>query len=508
VNIFLLGNAWRGCARDLRSVVLATAALACVASHAQGVPKGTTTANVTGIFGPVVSWPLIPIHAALLPDGRVMSYGTDLSGNQGAKLHYSVWDPRKGTGADAHLVFPNTTGTDVFCGAQALLPSGQLLIAGGDDTINGQRNYANPDINVFDPSSNALTGAPDVRMMVPRWYPTLLTLNTGETLVLAGWQNPGRLVAPVPEVFTSASQWRRLDGVLSEEAFSGENALYPRAFQAPNGKVFVLNRQGNSYYLDPTGEGSISKTPLSLPPAHQFLPAIMYAPGKILSLRFGDKAYAVDISGMTPVATQVASVGQDRVNGSLTVLPDGKVFVSGGSPQDNNPKGVAMTSAIWDPASDAWSTGATAQQMRLYHSISMLLPDGSVLTGGGGAPGPQTNLNAEIYYPPYLYKKDGSGKPAVRPMVIFPPTAVHWGSKFPVAATSPISRVTLVRAGSVTHTVDFDQRFIDLPLSQTPGFVRFATAPADANAAPPGFYMMFVFDWNGVPSVASMVRIG
>ena len=67
--------------------------------------------------------------------------------------------------------------------------------------------------------------------------------------------------------------------------------------------------------------------------------------------------------------------------------------------------------------------------------------------------------------------------------------------------------MTLVRAGSVTHSVDFDQRFIDLPLSSVPGFVRFATPPADAKVAPPGFYMMFVFDWNGVPSVATMVRI-
>lgn len=497
-----------GWAQRAQAVVLAAGALACSAPWAQGIPKGTTTASVTGIFGPVVPWPLIPIHAALLPDGRVMTYGTDLSGNQGAKLHYSVWDPRRGTGADAHLVFPNTTGTDVFCGAQTLLPSGQLLIAGGDDTIDGQRNYANPDINLFDPGSNALTGASDLRMMAPRWYPSILTLSSGETLVLGGWQNRNRLVASVPEVLTSGAQWRRLSGVINDEMLHGENALYPRTFQAPNGKVFVLNARGQTFYLDPTGDGTISKTPLTLPLSHQFLPSVMYAPGKILSLRFGDKAYSLDINGMTPAATQVASVGQDRVNGSLTVLPDGKVFISGGSPRDNSPTGVAMTSMVWDPVVDTWSTGATAQQMRLYHSISMLLPDGSVLTGGGGAPGPETNLNAEIYYPPYLYKKDGSGKPAVRPMVVFPPTAIHWGSKFPVAATSPISRVTLVRAGSVTHTVDFDQRFVDLPLSQTPGFVRFATAPADANVAPPGFYMMFVFDWNGVPSVASMVRIG
>jgi Domain of unknown function (DUF1929) len=490
-----------------------TAALALASNQvlAQAVPKGTTTAASTGIFGPVVSWPIIPVHAALLPDGRVMTYGTDALGNQGAKFHYDIWDPRAGTSSGSHMLLPNTTGTDVFCGAQTLVPAtGQLLLTGGDFTINGQRNYGNPDVNVFDYRTNELTSNAQARMQVPRWYPFVLTLSTGETLVLGGWQNINRLVAAVPEVYTLDGKWRQLTGAVNEEAtsgFAGLNALYPRAFQAPNGKVFVLSTSGTTYYLDPTGEGSISRTPLNLPESHQFMPSVMYAPGKILTHRVGDKTFSVDITGMTPTYTEVSPVGQDRVNGFLTVLADGKIFATGGSVQDNVVKSVAYTSKIWDPATDTWSTAATSPKMRLYHAISMLLPDGSVLTGGGGAPGPQTNLDAEIYYPPYLYKRDGSGKPATRPMLVFPPTAIHLGSKFPVAATSPISRVTLVRAGSVTHSVDFDQRFIDLPLSSVPGFVRFATAPADAKVAPPGFYMMFVFDWNGVPSVATMVRI-
>lgn len=492
------------------SAMAMTATLAVVSSQAlaQAVPKGTTTAAATGIFGPVVSWPIIPVHAALLPDGRVMSYGTDALGNQGAKFHYDIWDPRAGTGSESHLLLPNTTGTDIFCGAQTLVPStGQLLLTGGDFTIDGQRNYGNPDINVFDYRTNELTSNAQAGMLVPRWYPFVLTLSTGETLVLGGWQNINRLVAAVPEVYTLEGKWRQLPGAVNDEAIYSANALYPRAFQAPNGKVFVLSTSGTTYYLDPTGEGAISRTPLTLPESHPFMPSVMYAPGKILTHRVGDKTFSVDISGMTPTYTEVSPVGQDRVNGFLTVLADGKIFATGGSVQDNVAKNVAYTSKIWDPASDTWSTAATSPKMRLYHAISMLLPDGSVLTGGGGAPGPQNNLDAEIYYPPYLYKRDGSGSPATRPKLIYPPTTIRLGSKFPVAANSPISRVTLVRAGSVTHSIDFDQRFIDLPLSSVPGFVRFATAPADATVAPPGFYMMFVFDWNGVPSVATMVRI-
>ena len=78
------------------------------------IPVGGPKANVTGKFGPVVAWPIIPIHAVLLPGGRVMSYGTDSTGQQGAQLIYDVWTASLGTGANAHLTLTNTTATDIF----------------------------------------------------------------------------------------------------------------------------------------------------------------------------------------------------------------------------------------------------------------------------------------------------------------------------------------------------------------------------------------------------------
>ena len=79
---------------------------------------------------------------------------------------------------------------------------------------------------------------------------------------------------------------------------------------------------------------------------------------------------------------------------------------------NNAATGVAYTSEIFDPATNSWSTGATATRMRLYHSTSLLLPDATVITMGGGTPGPETNLNAEIYYPPYLFDGDGTASRA------------------------------------------------------------------------------------------------
>jgi len=477
------------------------------AATALDVPKGPAAASTTGVFGPVVAWPQIPIHVALLPDGRVMSYGTNAAGAQGAQFNYDVWDPKLGTGAASHLVLPNTTSTDIFCSAQSLLPaSGRLLITGGDVTVGGVRNYSSPDVNVFDYTTNGLSALPQARMSVPRWYPSLLTLATGETLVMGGLANP-TTSAPTPEVYTLKGDWRKLSGATDQNAYGTANSYYPRGWQAPNGKVFIIGQQGTTYALDTSGAGAITKLALTLPAGQHYLPAVMYAPGKILTLRQNNRAYTVDINGMTPAATAVTGVDQDRYNATATVMADGKVVVSGGSLFDNQDFGVARTLRLWNPATKTWSNGPTAKQKRLYHSISMLMPDGSVLTGGGGAPGPQNNLNAEIFFPPYLYKKDGSGLPAARPVVSQAPTMVTWAAPFEVQASAPISRVTLVRAGSVTHTVDFDQRFMDLAFTAS-GNAATVTAPAGPNLAPPGFYLLFVFDAAGVPSVAAMLRIG
>ena len=90
--------------------------------------------------------------------------------------------------------------------------------------------------------------------------------------------------------------------------------------------------------------------------------------------------------------------------------------MTGGSAVFNQLTGVAYAATIWDPATGQWTPGANAVKPRLYHSIALLLPDGSVLTGAGGGPGPVKNLNTEIYYPPYLF--DASGQPAARPSIV------------------------------------------------------------------------------------------
>src|SRR5215469_12599649 len=128
-----------------------------VPAASSSIPVGGSKANIAGVFGPVATWPIIPIHVVLLPGGRVMNYGTDASGQQGAQLIYDVWDPTLGTGTNAHLVLPNTASTDIFCSSQSVMLNGNVLTTGGDRTVNGQRNFANNLTTIFLPGSNTIT---------------------------------------------------------------------------------------------------------------------------------------------------------------------------------------------------------------------------------------------------------------------------------------------------------------------------------------------------------------
>ena len=116
---------------------------------------GGPKAHLRGAFGPIIGWPLIPLHAMLMPDGRVLSYGTDEQGQQTGLFVYDIWDPSRATGPDSHFVLPNTTGTDLFCSAQTLLPTtGEILLAGGDETVDGERNYSSAGTTIFDPAGS------------------------------------------------------------------------------------------------------------------------------------------------------------------------------------------------------------------------------------------------------------------------------------------------------------------------------------------------------------------
>ncbi|HEU0202797.1 MAG TPA: PA14 domain-containing protein [Burkholderiaceae bacterium] len=467
------------------------------------VQAGTALANIPadahlkGMWSAVNAWPLIAVHAVLLPDGRVLTYGTDTTGKQTGYFVYDVWDPTD----DSHLTLPNGTSTDIFCSSQLVLPQSGAgaLIAGGDNwTGTGTTNTGNNNSNVFDYGTNTLTRGNNMNRA--RWYSTSTTLINGEVYIQGGTGGTDR-----PEIRGTNGVFRLLDGANT----SGFDFMYPRNFVAPDGRLFGYDSAGRMYYINPAGTGSVTSV-------GQFASAYrgsdgsaaMFRPGRILQLGGASNgAIVIDVTaGSTPVVTPTASLSSQRRLMTATLLADGQVLVTGGSRVWNELTNVNNTAEIWHPNTGTWTLGAVGALARLYHSTALLMPDATVLVAGGGAPGPLNNRNFEIYYPPYLFAAGGTLAP--RPAIATAPDTLEIGKTFALqlVEAGSVSRVTLVKTGSVTHSWNMEQRFIDLSFNAN-GANLAVQVPTRAAEAPPGTYLLFVFDAAGVPSKAKIVRI-
>lgn len=471
----------------------------------------TPEAYTKGAWSEVLPWPINAIHSILLPDGNVLTYGSDATGRQGAQLIYDVWNPNQGFSLAAHDTLSNTTGTDIFCSAQALLPeTGQVLITGGDLIVNGKRNYSNNDINFFDYRDMSLTKSP-LQLTFGRWYPTLTTLASGDMLLHGGRSAPGEPVL-TPEVYSPATDsWRLLTNAENEAAYGDSKYWYPWSFVTPSGKVLITGKDPDMWLLDTEGTGSISHAGVRDGIRRFAGSAVLYDEGKILVMGGGsgtatNTAVMIDANSDIPIVTATNNMNFARTEVDATLLPNGQVLATGGSAQRNELVDVAYTAEIWDPATEQWTLGASASKPRLYHSSAILLPNGTVLTSGGGTPGPVLNLNSEIYYPPYLF--DSEGQLAKRPRISSAPSTTSYAQSFNVrlATGKKISRVSLVRMGSATHNWNMEQRFVELDFSKKSKRLS-VQSPSRPELAPPGYYMLFALDANGVPSEAHMIKL-
>lgn len=459
-------------------------------------------AHRRGMWSPLKPWPLIAAHAVVLPDGRVLTYGTDGRGRQTAYFIYDIWDPVAGLDG-GHMTLPNGTQVDMFCGSQIVLPmSGEVMMAGGDNwTGTRTTNTGNSQSTIFDYRGNSL--ARGRNMSLPRWYATSTTLLNGEIYVQGGLG--GR---SLPEVRGNDGVFRLLTGADT----SPFDYWYPRNWLAPDGvRIFGYESSGGMYYVDPRGAGRVTELRERLldESDSNLATAAMFRPGRILHTGgVRSRALVVDIrGGGTPVITPTQSMSSVRAEATATVLPDGRVLVTGGAEVKNELIGVSTVAEIWNPETGTWLQGAAGEVARLYHSTALLLPDGSVLVAGGGAPGPLTNLNAEIYYPPYLFTAGGQLAP--RPQITASPATIDIGRSFEVqvADASRVRRVTLVKTGSTTHGFNMGQLFVELNFSSPNGTTLSVQAPSRAADAPPGHYLFYVVDDSGVPSVANMMRV-
>ena len=446
---------------------------------------------VVGSWSSVVSLPAVAVNLILLNNNKVLFY------QDGSTP--TVWDYVNST-------FTNiSTSADLFCSGHALLADGRVLVVGGYGGSGSSIGISAAEI--FDPATNKWTSVP--HMAYQRWYPTATTLSDGRILVTAGWQTSNHTNAGIPEIYDpTANQWTQL--VNANNPFE----TYPFIYQLPDGRVIHV---GGTEYATDTDILNVSTQTWSVVDANivDGGSASMYLPSKIMkagsatdsqnSGPSSNTTFVLDMTQPSPAWRQTPSMAYPRSFLNLTTLPDGTVLATGGETDKNggNISNAVYAGELWSPQTQTWSTMSSMKTPREYHGTALLLPDGRVLVSGMGADfgNVPDEKSAEFYSPPYLFK-------GPRPTISQAPAQIQYGTNFFVSTPdgASISSVVLIRTGAVTHFFDENTRYIPLTFQQTAGGLT-VTAPGNSYLAPPGYYMLFLVNSSGIPSVAPFVQI-
>jgi hypothetical protein len=456
-----------------------------------------------------------PIHATLMHNGKILvvtgsgncpaSQSGCPSGppfNGGNHSGAVVLDPVAG------MITQLSVSYDMFCTDMTNLPDGRVFITGGTlayDPFKGTQNTS-----IFDPATNTFTSAQ--QMAHGRWYPMSIVLGDGRVMTFSGADENTNTNTAV-EFYTAGSGWG------SQHTAPWTPPLYPRLHLLPNGQVFASGSQPSSHLFNPststwslniasTNYGGTrlygSSVLLPLTPENNYDPVVMILGGD-------DPATAttelIDLGKSSPDWVWGPDMSQPRIEMDAIILPTGKVVALGGSANDENASTKSLNADLYDPSSNRFSSAGANAYARLYHTVALLLPDATVWVAGSNPVRGTYESHMEIYQPAYLFNSDGSL--ATRPTFTNAPSTISWGDSFAVSTpdAASIDQAVLVRPGSSTHAFDMDQRLVGMTFTAGSGTLTL-TAPPNGNIAPPGYYMLFLINNHGVPSVARFVLLG
>ncbi|HKP83191.1 MAG TPA: galactose oxidase-like domain-containing protein [Pyrinomonadaceae bacterium] len=487
---------------------------------------------------------LLATHATLLRNNKILvvggsSYNCCFSwGKEEARLY----DIATGTwGAKLTSPAPYGSTKDAFCSGHAHDNNGGVIFQGGLLGYWELNGHGIPESARYDPATGSfaqITGG------AAHWYPTLVA-GTNDMFIFPGLDTGGGL--SIQKLGYGATSW------ISTVAMPPTKQTYPRVTLLPNGKFFIASPAEDDLKnrifdpasntvthagagddvvpeTDPTQihfQESWKGTAVLLP----LVPSLSDYPQMRVALINGMKSYVKDLGQSNPkwkdLGVRPAEIGATERNfANSTILPTGQIFVSGGVGPSEHDMDAVRKPEIYDPETNNWLLTSPATVPRNYHGAALLLPDGRVWTASAsqqhsgsqcnvehGCEGPEmTEERVEIFSPWYVGRSD-------RPVVSSCPGAVEAnGSQFEISIGGSqgmnIGRVVMIRAGSVTHSFDTDQRMIQLDIvSRTASSVT-VKAPYRPEAAPPGDYMLFVLRsisttgfkrW--VPSVGCWMRV-
>jgi hypothetical protein len=531
-----------------------------------------------GLVGspPDMPWNLSPndseilaIHAALLPNGKILYFGGDQhfeGGLNSGDIQNTRFFVADGTIEPA----PSPT-TDVFCSGHAFAGDGRLVVAGGTEEWGTEHDPNHPHAGNFGgeracwmyyPRANEWRRIADMHFEAGRptgggrWYPTVVTLGNGEVCAFSG--HPSRKIPAgtrpqhppgdhrhnndTPERYSPGGNFWTLLSDSVQTATADGTGFYPRVHLLSDGRLFFVTQVDGQNRFYNAFDGSLSGPEIDLPNIAGYdgwdfasvllplLPAEDYRP-KIL-IAGGPEARLIDLGDLSATpswqntdARPAATLNVPRQFTCGVMLPTGDILITGGVSNVNPEQGV-MESELYTPPIN-WATGhftgdtgswALTDQpttvVRNYHSTAMLLPDGRVWTAGSSKdaqPGDPNDPNATFAEKRIeIYSPPYVGQP--RPAITAQPAFLRYGQSLPIefapAAGTTIQRVALLRCGSATHAFDPDQRYVGLDF-QIAGTTITATAPPNGNVAPPGYYMLWIVDSADNPcALAPILRLG
>ncbi|MER6613956.1 galactose oxidase-like domain-containing protein [Streptomyces xantholiticus] len=441
----------------------------------------------------------------------------------------AVYDPANGT----FRTIP--TPVDMFCAGHVQLQDGKILIMSGNKgypSADGTIGYQGlKDSFVFDPETETYTRTND--MNGGHWYPSATILGNGDVISFGGLKedSTGNVTA---ELFDAEqNRWLPINEVNQTWSYWG---LYPSMILMQDGRLFYSGSHTFGNGTAGTGASiydyeanTITDVPgLRAKDERDESASVLLPPAqdqRVLTIGGGNNETnpvanrytdIIDLKEPNPAYVHGPPLPQGEVDQgqgrrpqtgaegkmyvSAVLLPDGKVFETGGALHDR--ADPVYEASFFDPVTDTYEAGLASDPIpRGYHSSSFLLPDGRVMSVGDNPGNGTYNHNVSIYTPPYLLK---GPRPQITSVIDGEWT---YGDTQRITVDRPIAKAELIRPAAVTHSSDPNQRFVDLPMSVDGNNVDL-NVTTNPNLAPPGWYMLFAVDANGVPSVAEWVHLG
>jgi len=487
-------------------VAVAAGTTTITASFGGGTGKMVLTVTSTappnlGTWSAPQSLGMLAIHAALLNTGKALLWGYPV-GRVGGPSPARIYDPIANTLTDLTVPWP----IDIFCSASSFLPNGTLLVDGGTDDAQFPADSGIPNTTFFNPSTNLWSQGPP--MTYARWYPSTVEMPNGTILAASGAAQNGTTIQGALESYNpSTNAWTVLPTTAN---IAPPIDLYPLLIALGNGNLFYPAPRPNSTELN-TKTNTWSSVATMNFGTRDHAAAVLEPGGQLVMVVGGaandtggganptNTTETINLSASTPAWTYGAPMNIARYNHNLLYLADGTLLVVGGA-QNQHYGMPVFQPELYNFSTKKWTLLPPQNAVRAYHATALLLPDGRVLSAGSDS-GTQLQNTYEIYSPAYLFK-------GARPTITSSPSSVSFGQQFTIVTpnAASISKVALLRPGTTTHSVHFDDyRYVTLKFTVGSGQIT-ATAPF-ANQAPPGYYMLVIVSTKGVPSVMPFVQI-